>query len=159
MLTRVDHLVIAVEDLERATDTYSRLLGLAPSWRGVHPDVGSANTLFRLANTTIELLAPEGDAPFADFLRDQLEQAGEGPLAIAFGTDDVAAATRTLRERGIPAPDPESGRGREATSGAVREWKSSVLPDAVPFPPGFRHSRPAVPAPRATPARYGRAVS
>jgi catechol 2,3-dioxygenase-like lactoylglutathione lyase family enzyme len=94
MLTRVDHLVIAVDDLDRATDTYRGLLGLEPSWRGVHPDAGTANTLFRLANTYVELLAPEGDEPFADFLRDHIEQGGEGPLAIAYATKDAAAANR-----------------------------------------------------------------
>ena len=124
----MDHLVVAVEDLDRATDTYRGLLGLAPSWRGIHPDFGSANTLFRVANTYVELLAPEGDAPFADFLRDHLEQSGEGPLSIAFGTDDANAAATTLRERGIAAEDPTLGNGRESTSGVVREWKSFVLP-------------------------------
>ena len=119
MLTRVDHLVVAVEDLERATETYGRLLGLLPSWRGVHPDAGSANTLFRLSNTYVELLAPDGDAPFADFLRDHLEAHGEGPLAIAFGTDDASAAHATLRARGISAPDPDSGSGLEQTTSAV----------------------------------------
>jgi catechol 2,3-dioxygenase-like lactoylglutathione lyase family enzyme len=128
MLTRVDHLVIAVDDLDRATDTYRGLLGLEPSWRGVHPDAGTANTLFRLANTYVELLAPEGDEPFADFLRDHIEQGGEGPLAIAYATKDAAVAVATLRERGIAAPDASSGSGRESTTGAVREWKTSVLP-------------------------------
>ncbi len=128
VLTRVDHLVIAVEDLDCATDTYRRLLGLEPSWRGVHPDAGSANTLFRLANTYVELLAPEGDAPFADFLRDHIEQSGEGPLAIAFATRDAVATVAALRERGIPAPDAASASGRESTTGVVREWKSAVLP-------------------------------
>ncbi len=124
----MDHLIVAVEDLDRATDTYRGLLGLEPSWRGVHAETGTGNTLFRVANTYVELLAPEGDAPFADFLRDHLEQVGEGPLSIAFGTADASAAAATLRERGIAAPDPTLGSGRESTGGVVREWKSFVLP-------------------------------
>src|SRR5262245_55303679 len=131
MLTRVDHLVIAVDDLDRATETYRGLLGLVPSWRGIHPGAGSANTLFRLSNTYLELLAPDGDSAFADFLRDHIEQNGEGPLAIAFGTDDAAAAAETLRARGIPAPDPAAGNGRDSSTGALREWKSLVLPPAA----------------------------
>ena len=46
----VDHIIIAVEDLEKASADYALMLGRAPSWRGTHPDYGSANTLFRLDN-------------------------------------------------------------------------------------------------------------
>ena len=42
----VDHIIIAVEDLEKASQDYALMLGRAPSWRGTHPDYGSANTCF-----------------------------------------------------------------------------------------------------------------
>ena len=44
MLHGFDHVVIAVSDLEDATERYTSLLGLAPSWRGQHPDAETANT-------------------------------------------------------------------------------------------------------------------
>ena len=56
----VDHIIIAVEDLEKASQDYALMLGRAPSWRGTHPDYGSANTLFRLDNCYLELLAANG---------------------------------------------------------------------------------------------------
>ena len=62
MLTSLDHIVIAVRDLPAATDLYGRLLGRRPSWRGVHPGYGTANTLLRLDNTYLELLSPSGAA-------------------------------------------------------------------------------------------------
>ena len=48
MTSIVDHIIIAVEDLAQATDDYSLMLGRAQSWRGTHPDYGSANSLFRI---------------------------------------------------------------------------------------------------------------
>ena len=61
MKTSIDHIIIAVSDLAEASAEYSALLGRQPSWRGSHPDYGTANTLFKLDNTYIELLAADGD--------------------------------------------------------------------------------------------------
>ena len=130
MLTTLDHLVIAVRDLDAATATYSRLLGRAPSWRGEHPGAGSANALFRLANTYVELLSPAGPGGLGDVLRAHLETDGEGPFAIAFGTDDAAACATALRARGLSADEPADGRGRDRSSAAERRWRTVALPPA-----------------------------
>ena len=53
MTTAIDHIILAVDDLDRATAEYSTLLGRLPSWRGTHPDHGTANTLFKLGNAYI----------------------------------------------------------------------------------------------------------
>jgi catechol 2,3-dioxygenase-like lactoylglutathione lyase family enzyme len=60
VLDRLDHVVIAVNDLDAAAATYGRLLGREPSWAGRHPEMGTANRLFRLDDVYVELLAPEG---------------------------------------------------------------------------------------------------
>ncbi|MBX3636913.1 MAG: VOC family protein, partial [Rubrivivax sp.] len=73
MLTGLDHVVVAVADLAAASATYARLLGRAPSWQGEHPGWGTANTLFRLANTYVELLAPAGAGMLADTIRAHLD--------------------------------------------------------------------------------------
>ena len=100
MFTSLDHLVIAVRDLDVATTTYATLLGRAPSWRGDHPGAGTANALFRLGNTYVELLSPVGSGVLGDALVAQLERDGEGPYALAFGTPDAAAcAASTLGTR------------------------------------------------------------
>lgn len=128
MIHCVDHVVVAVRDLAVASATYERLLGLEPSWRGAHPDFGTANTLFRFANTYLELLAPAGEGLVADTLRGYLDERGEGPLALAFGTTDAAAAAATLRVRGMPAPDPDAESGHEISSGKERKWLRFSLP-------------------------------
>ncbi len=130
MLTSLDHLVIAVRDLDAATATYTALLGRAPSWRGEHPGAGTANALFRLANTYIELLCPIGTGGLADAVSGHLQQAGEGPYALAFGTDDVAACAAALRARGLAAIGPTAGSGRDRSTAVERHWRTGVLSPA-----------------------------
>ena len=128
MLTSLDHIVLAVRDLGHATGTYRSLLGREPSWRGRHPSYGTANTLFRLENTYLELLAPAGEGPLASHLRAWLDGHGEGPFALAFGTDDADAAAATLRARGVELPDPADGVGRDERTGAERRWRNTFPP-------------------------------
>jgi catechol 2,3-dioxygenase-like lactoylglutathione lyase family enzyme len=132
MLTTLDHLVIAVRDLEASTATYTALLGRAPSWRGTHPEAGTANTLFRLDRTYAELLSPlgGGGGPLADALHAHLQRDGEGPFALAFGTADAAACAAALRERGLAAQAPADGAGRERSTGAERRWRTVFVPPA-----------------------------
>ncbi|MBW2280755.1 MAG: VOC family protein [Deltaproteobacteria bacterium] len=131
MLTSLDHVLFAVRDLDAATAAYTRLLGREPSWRGSHPSQGSANTLFRLERSYLELIAPAGDGPTGDMLRERLDAQGEGLWGLAFGTDDADACAKTLRERGLPASDPVPGEGRDERSGALREWRNVYLPPAA----------------------------
>jgi len=128
VLTSLDHVVVAVSDLEVATATYRSLLGRAPSWRGTHTKLGTANSLFRLSNTYLELLAPDGSGTLADALRTRLALEGEGILGLAFGTPDAAACAAEFRASGLPAADPGEGEGRDSVTGAVRTWRSVLLP-------------------------------
>lgn len=128
MLTSFDHALIAVRDLEAATADYERLLGRRRSWRGVHPELGTENALFKLRNTYLELLAPKAAGPAAELVARALEERGEGLVGMAFGTEDALECARRLRERGVAAPDPRPGEGRDLESGAVRRWRSVVLP-------------------------------
>ena len=89
MTTSIDHLILADEDLDQATSQYAALLGRAPCWRGAHPDYGTANTLFKLDNTYIELLAPDGDGMAADIVKGILTERGNCLGGLVFGTDDA----------------------------------------------------------------------
>jgi catechol 2,3-dioxygenase-like lactoylglutathione lyase family enzyme len=128
MLTSVDHCVIAVRDLDSAAETYAKLLGRAVSWRGTHPELGTANALFQLENSYVELLCPVGDGELADPLWARLERHGEGFAALAFGTDDAEACAAMLRSRDVSVAGPAPGAGIEAGSQARREWQSIHLP-------------------------------
>lgn len=120
----VDHIIMAVEDLAQASRDYALMLGRAPSWQGTHPDYGSANTLFRLDNGYLELLAAEGEGWAADLVNTMLAKQGEGLCALVFGTDDAAAFLENARAHGLDAGDPQPGHGVDTHSGATRTWRN-----------------------------------
>ena len=153
MKTSIDHLIIAVSDLERATAEYEQLLGRSPSWHGSHPDYGTANTLFKLDNIYIELLAARGDGAAADIVYDILDERGPCLAGLVFGTEDAYTFMAHARSLGLAASDPVSGHGEDEQTGAKRRWQNvfwdpaaargifsfciqhdsgSTLPDATP---------------------------
>ena len=127
--TRVDHLVIAVRDLDVAARTYARLLGLQPSWHGMHPALGTRNVLFGLANCYIELLSPAQTParhPIAVALGELLARKPEALFAIALGTDMLEATADALRARGLavaPATELEAVAG----SGRIRRVRTFAI--------------------------------
>ena len=128
-ITALDHVLIAVADLEEATRLYARLLGRAPSWRGEHPGAGTANSLFRLENNYLELISPAGAGPIGAVLEKWLAD-GEGVFALAFGTDDAEACRARLVGAGLEPAPVQNGMGRDTESGAFREWRNVMLPPA-----------------------------
>ena len=128
MLARLDHVILAVGDLDAATRQTARLLGRSPSWRGEHPGAGTANSLFRVENTYLELLAASGEGPLGAGVRGWLAARGEGPVGLAFGTDDAEACRAEWARRGLEPGPVEKGMGRDAESGAFREWRRVALP-------------------------------
>jgi catechol 2,3-dioxygenase-like lactoylglutathione lyase family enzyme len=130
VLHSLDHVIVGVRDLDAATKTYTALLGRPPSWRGTHPGMGTANTLFRLENTYLELLGPSGEGGTAAMLRARLDSDGEGLIGMAFGTDDADACARELRARGLSPSDPIPGTGRDPERPHERAWKNVILPQA-----------------------------
>jgi catechol 2,3-dioxygenase-like lactoylglutathione lyase family enzyme len=126
MLSRFDHLTVAVLDVPRAVARYTALLGAPPSWQGEHRELGTQAALFGVGNALIELVGPKPGAPEADGLREWLAAHGEGLQALAFGVDDAAAARAQLLERGLRAAPPEHGEARGA-DGSVRRYASVQL--------------------------------
>jgi catechol 2,3-dioxygenase-like lactoylglutathione lyase family enzyme len=127
MLDTLDHVIVAVRDLDAATASYSRLLGREPSWRGSHPKVGTANALFRLERSYLELMSP-GTSGEGGWLAGHLDDRGEGLMGIVFGTADAEACAKALRERGLRASDPIDDEGRDERSGAERHWRRVMIP-------------------------------
>jgi len=126
MISRFDHVTIVVHDLDTACASYTVLLGRGPSWRGAHPEHGTQSALFGLGNGLLELTAPfrskAGDDEASAGLLHWLAERGEGVQSIAFGTDDAAACSAQLRERGVRATPPHSGVAH-GQDGTTREYK------------------------------------
>ena len=131
VLHTLDHVVIAVRDLDEATDATAALLGRTPSWRGTHPGEGTSNALFRLDNTYLELLTVEKEVGVGAVVAATLAERGEGVFAVAFGTDDADACAEAWQAAGAGVLGVRDGEGADAASGAVRRWRSALLgPDA-----------------------------
>lgn len=128
---RIEHVTIAVDDVATSGPTMARLLGCAPSWEGVQPADGTAGLLFRLANTSVELLAPEGDGPLGDRLRERIAERGEGLHRIDFGTRDLDGVRARLAAAGIETPEPEAALSHDDPSGAWRRLRVLELPAAA----------------------------
>ena len=111
MIEALDHIIIAVKDIDAAEKSYEALLGRTASWEGGHPDYGTKNVLFRLDNTYLELLAPDGDSDFAKLLRNKIEEGGEGPMGLAFGTKDADQTVEVLEAAGLHPQTPMPGTG------------------------------------------------
>ena len=153
----LDHVVVAVRDVDAATESYRRLLGREPSWRGSHPSYGTANALFRLDNSYLELLAPASsdgvDSPWLKALQERLDGAGEGLYALALGTEDIDATVAAARAQGLEVHDPADGSGVDIESGAKRDWRNARLAGSVRGVGAFfiQHCSPADALPMAQP--------
>ena len=51
MISSLDHIILAVEDLKDAEKNYKNIFGIEPSWRGLHKELGTANVIFNFKNT------------------------------------------------------------------------------------------------------------
>lgn len=127
----IDHIIIAVEDLQKAGQEYALMLGRAPSWHGTHPDYGSANILFRLDNCYLELLAADGEGWAGDMIRGVLEKQGQSLCALVFGTQDSAAFLENARANGLDVADPVAGHGIDTASGKTRKWRNMHWDDSA----------------------------
>lgn len=121
MISALDHVVVLTSDIEAGAASYQTLFGRAPSWR--NRGDGAARVLFTLDNTTLELMAPDGDGEAANRVRAALAAQGEGLASLCFRTPDIAKMHRRL-ERLTLRPEPVAAvESRDDTSGATLSWK------------------------------------
>lgn len=123
ILHGLDHVVVAVRDLETAVATYRTLLGRTPAWRAEAHGGGATIAIFALANVAVELMAPAGRGPAADRLTAVLDAQGEGLASLAFATGDIDRAHRRLARLGLEPEPIAEGVSVEAGTGARRAWR------------------------------------
>jgi methylmalonyl-CoA epimerase len=101
-LTDIDHVGIAVEDLDAAVEEYRRLLGVEPVHRERVEDQGVEEVLFAVGSSYIQLLGALGpDTPVGRALASR----GPGVHHVAYRVDDVASALDHLRAQGARLVD------------------------------------------------------
>lgn len=144
-LTHIDHVVVGVRDLEAVAKVYSRL-GFTLTPRGRHIGWGTANLCAMFERDYIELLGIVDPTRFLNNLDRFLEQR-EGPMALAFGTEDAPAAAASLAAAGYAVEGPkELARVVMLPDGeSTPRFNIVLLPaDATPGIPSFvcQHQTP-----------------
>ena len=127
MLDSVDHVIIAVEDLDEASKNYEMILGNPPIWMGEHKEFGTKNTLFNFQNTYLELLAAGGEGIGADLIKHMLTSSGEGLNGIVFGTSDMKQFRYIMQKNSINLADASLGEGTNFETGEKRTWINQFL--------------------------------
>ena len=128
MINTVDHLIVAVSDINIAERNYSKIFGTEPVWRGEHADYGTENSLFNFNTTYFELLAAKGDGVGAMLVNHALQETGEGLIGIVFGTDNLKETHQTLSEKDFLLGDITNGEGINFKNNKTRKWKNLFLP-------------------------------
>jgi catechol 2,3-dioxygenase-like lactoylglutathione lyase family enzyme len=128
MISTLDHLIIAVKDLEEAEKNYKKIFGADPVWRGQHKALGTANSIFNFKNTYFELLAAKGNGLGAELVNNSIAEKGEGLAGIVFGSDDIERTSNSLKKIGYEISDPSVGEGENSKNNKIRKWKNLFLP-------------------------------
>lgn len=99
-MKHLEHIGIAVKDLEASEELFSRLLGTEPYKRETVESEGVVTSFFKIGNVKIELLsATHPDSPIARFI----EKKGEGIHHLAFETENVHQDLELKKSQGFQA--------------------------------------------------------
>lgn len=102
MFGRIDHVGVAVEDLDEAVELYTTRLGMSLQHRETVEEQGVEAVLVGVGDGHVELLRPLGpDTAVGRFL----QRNGPGLHHVAYGTDDIASAIDDLRQAGLQLID------------------------------------------------------
>ena len=131
MISSLDHIILAVEDLKDAEKNYKNILGIEPSWRGQHKELGTANVIFNFKNIYLELLSAEGEGVGADLVKESIKKNGEGLAGIVLNTKDISKASKRLKDLGFLVGDVLTGEGKNKDTNDIRNWKYLFLPQEL----------------------------
>jgi methylmalonyl-CoA/ethylmalonyl-CoA epimerase len=113
LLTEIDHVAIAVNDLEAAIAFYRDTYGAEVSHREVVESDGVEEALIKVSDSYIQLLTPtRPDSPVAKYL----ERKGEGLHHVGYRVADCAAALEAVKASGGRAIDEAPRPGSRGTT-------------------------------------------
>jgi methylmalonyl-CoA/ethylmalonyl-CoA epimerase len=133
VLSAIDHIGIAVRDLEAAVEHYRRAFAIEPSHRETVEDQGVEEVLFKVGTSYVQLLRALGpDTPVGRYL----ERRGEGVHHVGYRVDDVAQALARLKDQGHELVDEAPRPGSRGTTVAFVHPKAfeGVLVELVQEP-------------------------
>ena len=122
LLTEIDHVAIAVNDLEAAIDYYQRAFGATVDHREVVESDGVEEALLKVADSYVQLLTPtRPDSPVAK----ALEKRGEGLHHVGYRVADCGKALASMVEAGAKPIDQAPRPGSRGTTVAFIHPKGS----------------------------------
>ncbi len=109
-MRKIEHIGIAVKNINEANDLYSQLLGTEPYKSETVASENVTTSFFRTGPNKIELIAsttPDG------VIAKYIEKKGEGLHHIAFDVDDIRAEMKRLKDQGFRLLNDEPKRGAD----------------------------------------------
>jgi Glyoxalase-like domain len=140
MLLGIDHVVIAVPDLDAAANKLEQSVGIVATGGGRHPALGTANRLVWLGDTYVELVTIVDDAVAAGSwlggpVRAALAEEG-GFVTWAVASDDLDVDVASFRSLGADYGDLLDGERRHPDGEIVR-WRLALPRRLGPADPPF----------------------
>lgn len=109
-MIRIEHLGIAVTNLDKAESVYEELLGVPPYKREVVSSEFVTTSFFKVGEHKVELLeATDKESAIAKFI----ERKGEGIHHVAFEVEDILLEMQRLKEKGFTLLNEEPKRGAD----------------------------------------------
>jgi hypothetical protein len=136
MLTRIDHIMICITDLQHGIDAYTRI-GFNISPGGVHPGKGTHNAIAFHEEDYLELMSVHdrdeylADNPGGGLL--EFLARGGGFRYVAVQSDDLVVDVAQMRRRGVDVSDPRPGE-RQTPTGQELRWQAATLGPRNPLP-------------------------
>jgi methylmalonyl-CoA/ethylmalonyl-CoA epimerase len=122
LLTEIDHVAIAVNDLEAAIAWYQEVFGASVDHRERVESDGVEEALLKVADSYIQLLTPISDSsPVAKYLANK----GEGLHHIGYRVDDCGVALQAIKDAGGRVIDEAPRPGSRGTTVAFVHPKTS----------------------------------
>ncbi len=124
MIKKIDHIGVAVKDLDKAIETYRDIFGFELLEVEEVPSQKVKVAKFNVGGVHIEFLQPlADDSPISKFL----EKKGEGIHHIAYYTDDINGLLDDLKNKGVKMINEEPVKGSSNTMIAFVHPKSSII--------------------------------
>jgi catechol 2,3-dioxygenase-like lactoylglutathione lyase family enzyme len=137
MLTRIDHVMICVANLEQGIEAYTRLgFNIYPG--GVHTGRGTHNAIAYHEEDYLEVMSVRDRQEYLSSagpgggLLEFLSH-GDGLRFVIVQSDDLGADVAAMRRRGVEVGEPSEG-GRRTLAGHELKWKMAVLGPDHPLP-------------------------
>ncbi|HEY2289494.1 MAG TPA: VOC family protein [Thermoanaerobaculia bacterium] len=137
-LSRVDHVILGIDDLQKGIEELERRTGVRAEFGGAHPGRGTQNALISLGeHHYLEILAPNPKEKGGERTDELRKLATLTPIGWAARANDLPATQRLLRDHGAQTGEIRPG-ARKRPDGTRLAWKTlEYTSPASPLLPFF----------------------